>query len=66
MFEEIFEIDELAFNAGEESARILLVDHNAEQGEFIVNKLSRYFRVEVCDNLGMALLKALEKDYSLL
>ena len=66
MLEEVFNIGKLEFNREKESARILLIDHNGEQGSIIVNKLSKYFRIEVCDNLGTGFLKALEGDYSLL
>lgn len=66
MLEEVFNIGKLEFNREKERARILLIDHNVEEGSVIVNKLSKYFRIEVCDNLGAGFLKALEGDYSLL
>ena len=66
MLEEVFNIGKLEFNREKESARILLIDHNVEQESIIVNKLSKYFRIEVSDNLGTGFLEALEGDYSLL
>lgn len=65
MFREIFKIDELEFN-GRRRGRILVIDHNIKQASFIVSKLSRHFKIEVCGNLGAAFLKLLEKNYSLL
>ena len=67
--EEVFnigELDELEFNEEKESARILLIEHNVEEGSVIVNKLNKHFRIEVCDNLVTGFLKALEGGYSLL
>lgn len=60
--EEVFnidELDELEFNGGKESTRILLVDHNVKQRSVIVNKLNKHFRIEVSDNMVGSFLKAL-------
>ncbi len=57
MFGEMFKIDELEFNGEKRGGEILVVDHNVEQT--IASRLNRHFRIDICDNLGMALLKDL-------
>lgn len=57
MYREIFSIGKWEINT--EKGRILVIDDNAE--EAIMNKLGKHFRIEICNNLGGAFLKILEK-----